>query len=233
MPRSAAAAAYHALQVDLSGRRRRRSRHILDDGVVRALRHPLPRFPRLAGEGGVHERRERGEAQQRRLTHLHHFKVGVQEAVNVFTAASHPRRDAFSDAVGLARARRRVALGGSVTSGLPFGTFTGDDHRSNRWLYHRKLASYMATQWPRTQAEALNRSHNCGLPAIGPAFATLCLHSLLPPAGVDLVLLEYGINIQTDSDAQWFELLVRKLLGSSRALALIAISSWNFSIRSL
>ena len=121
-----------------------------------------------------------------------------------------------------------AALGGSVTSGLPFGTFTGDDHARSHWLYHRKLAHWMAAQWPRTQKEALNTSFNCGLPAVGPAFTTLCLHSLLPPAP-DLVLVEYAINLQGEDDHQWFELLLRKLLSSSPDLAIVAVLSFRIT----
>ena len=41
-----------------------------------------------------------------------------------------------------------AALGGSVTSGLPFGTFTGDDSKNAHWLYHRKLAEWFRAAWP-------------------------------------------------------------------------------------
>ena len=94
-----------------------------------------------------------------------------------------------------AASRRPVtiaALGGSITSGLAFGTFTGDDHIRSHWLYHRKLASWLSRTWPNTNGDARNNSYNAGLPAVGPAFSTLCLHSLLPKVEppVDLVLLE-------------------------------------------
>jgi hypothetical protein len=124
-------------------------------------------------------------------------------------------------------ARRRVtvaALGGSVTSGLPFGTFTGEDHANAHWLYHRKLARWTAEQWPATNAGALNSSHNCGLPAVGPAFSTLCLGSLLPPSP-DLVVLEYAINLASPSDAEWFELLARRLRVAYPRAALLALNS--------
>ena len=119
-----------------------------------------------------------------------------------------------------------AAIGGSVTSGLPFGTFTGDDHANAHWLYHRKLARWLSTQWPRTQHDALNRSFNCGLPAVGPAFTTLCLHALLP-AAPNLVLVEYAINVASASDVEWFELLIRKLLLSDPNLAIIVVSSFK------
>ena len=47
--------------------------------------------------------------------------------------------------------------------------------------------------WDNIWAE-VNASHNAGLPAVGPSFATLCLRSLLPPLP-DLVLIEYAINL--------------------------------------
>ena len=117
-----------------------------------------------------------------------------------------------------------AALGGSITSGLPFGTFTGDDHARSHWLYHRKVAHYLARQWPSTQGAALNNSFNCGVPAVGPAFSTLCLNSLLPPAS-DLVIVEYAINLSGDEDFEWFELLIRKLLSSAPDLAVVCVSS--------
>lgn len=67
-----------------------------------------------------------------------------------------------------------ASLGGSITSGLPFGTLTGDDAASAHWLYHRKLAAWLRAAWPDTQQEAMARSHNRGIPAVGPAFAALC-----------------------------------------------------------
>ena len=101
-----------------------------------------------------------------------------------------------------AASRRPVtiaALGGSITSGLAFGTFTGDDHIRSHWLYHRKLASWLSRTWPNTNGNARNNSYNAGLPAVGPAFSTLCLHSLLPKVEppVDLVLLECAISSST------------------------------------
>ena len=132
----------------------------------------------------------------------------------------------------LAEAERRAitvaALGGSVTSGLAFGTFTGNDHARSHWLYHRKFASWLARTWPVTNANARNTSYNAGVPAVGPAFAALCLHALLPPA-VDLVLIEYATNMQGEEDARWLEVLLRKLLAPPSRVAVLAVSSLKLS----
>ena len=136
---------------------------------------------------------------------------------------------------------------------MPFGTFTGDDSTRAHWLYHRKFAQWMHAQWPASQAGVLAASHNCGLPAVGPAFATLCLHSLLPPAP-DLITLEYAINVHacrhsraggsaggggeaaapvcTSDDVQWFELLLRKLLGRFPRAAIVVINTMRLGKRS-
>ena len=61
-------------------------------------------------------------------------------------AVSHARRSRRLACFVRAAVRSPVivaALGGSITSGLPFGTLSGREHLESRYLYHRKLASYM------------------------------------------------------------------------------------------
>ena len=174
-------------------------------------------------------RRARGVGPLTTPGNSHYGELELTEAQldrGVLTDSRRQRRLSCFLSMAARRSSTVAAIGGSVTSGLPFGTFTGDDHANAHWLYHRKLARWLSTQWPRTQHDALNRSFNCGLPAVGPAFTTLCLHALLP-AAPNLVLVEYAINVASASDVEWFELLIRKLLLSDPNLAIIVVSSFK------
>ena len=148
----------------------------------------------------------------------------------------HPASNVLNALACVVRAAEKrpltvAALGGSITSGLAFGTLTGQDNANAGWLYHRKWAQWARAQWPRTQAEALNRTLNRGLPAVGPAFAALCLDAMLPEPFPDLVIVEYAINVQSPGpDPQWFELLLRRLLSSKSAPpAVLVLSSFKMA----
>ena len=136
----------------------------------------------------------------------------VQAGRGVVRASTDPSLACFVRAAER-RPVRVAAVGGSVTAGLAWSVLSGAQLGSNHILFHRKLALWLNEAWPSTQRHTSVR--NCGLPGAGPAFAALCLQSILQlsvlAAKPDLVLLEFAVNAVDKSDVGWLELLLRQL----------------------
>lgn len=78
-------------------------------------------------------------------------------------------------------------IGGSVSFGT---TFTTSKSRS---LFHWKVYQYINASFPQGAHE-----HFMGaVPASGPSYMEHCLDWHLPPAGADLVLVEYAVNFDS------------------------------------
>lgn len=136
----------------------------------------------------------------------------VQASNGVVRASTDPSLACFVRAAER-RPVRIAAIGGSVTAGLAWSVLSGAQLDANHILYHRKLALWLNQAWPSTQRATTVR--NCGLPGAGPAFAALCLQSIVElsvlTAKPDLVLLEFAVNAVDQSDVGWLELLLRQL----------------------
>jgi len=107
-------------------------------------------------------------------------------------------------------------IGGSVSFGT---TFTTSKSRS---LFHWKVYQYLNASFPQGAHE-----HFMGaVPASGPSYMEHCLDWHLPPAGADLVLVEYAVNFDsTEEDSKSFERLIRRLLRLPNQPAVIIINT--------
>ena len=115
--------------------------------------------------------------------------------------------------------RRRIsiaAVGGSITAGSSYTASTG----GASFLYHRKVVQALDALHP--PAVARHGHYNGGVPGTGPTYMEHCVHDHLPP-GVDLVLLEYAVNV--DRRPESFERLLRTLLLHPRAPAIIVVNA--------
>ena len=108
-----------------------------------------------------------------------------------------------------------VAVGGSITAGSSYTAMTG----GATFLYHHKFVKALDTRYPVTGGHG---HHNGGVPGTGPTYMEHCVHDHLPP-DVDLVLLEYAVNIDRRPEA--FERLLRRLLLHPRMPALVVVNA--------
>ncbi|KAL1503500.1 hypothetical protein AB1Y20_011981 [Prymnesium parvum] len=118
------------------------------------------------------------------------------------------------------RRRRRLSLaavGGSITAGSSYSAATG----TAAFLYHRKVARALDRWFPPADG-ASHAHHNGGVPGTGPTYMEHCVHDHLP-ADVDLVLLEYAVNVDRRPEA--FERLLRSLLLHPRSPALLVVNA--------
>eukprot|EP00966_Prymnesium_polylepis_P037386 868098-Prymnesium_polylepis.1 len=115
--------------------------------------------------------------------------------------------------------RRRVsvaAVGGSITAGSSYTASTG----GASFLYHRKVVQALNAQHP--IGGGGHGHYNGGVPGTGPTYMEHCVHDHLP-ADVDLVLLEYAVNV--DRRPESFERLLRSLLLHPRAPAVVVVNA--------
>jgi len=122
----------------------------------------------------------------------------------------------FAEKLLAGRVSRLSVLGGSVSFGTTFTT------GRSRTLYHWKVYQYLNASFP----QAAHEHFQGAVPASGPSYMEHCVGWHLPPAGADLILLEYAVNFDAmPDDAQCFERLLRKLLRLPSQPAIIIVNT--------
>ena len=139
----------------------------------------------------------------------------TQAAQGVEHMGSDARVACVREAVGSSRRISMAAVGGSITAGSSFTASTGGAAH----LYHRKVMSALNARHPVPGGHGVL---NGGVPGTGPTYMEHCVQDHLP-VDVDLVLLEYAVNVDRHPAA--FERLLRRILRHPRQPALIVVNA--------
>ena len=106
-----------------------------------------------------------------------------------------------------------VLVGGSVSVGCCA-------RRAENGFWQR-FVSGILSQFPCTDTPRLVRAFNFAQSATGPGYMSVCLSSFFDPSNVDLVVVEYATNCNTEQDAQLLPSLVTQLAKSGTGVVFL------------